>query len=223
MRRFLLASLVCALFMGCGDDGSGGGGVPGGSARTGGANAPGGAGDGQEYSGTDRDRWPSAELRRLQPGHEPTPFSAKQIARACGPKSMRVLRMEMVGGDPSWHCWSFTDQTSEGATFHDAACDAAGKEVGEISSKAVTWKGLQGHASWPANTVTTSEAQVTVPAGTFDCMHYVVKRTARQGEAEDRYWFAWELPGPPVRLERFVGGELKFTMTLVKVAGVGDR
>lgn len=223
MRRTLLACLVCSLLIGCGDDGSAASGVsqkPAPKRGTGTAEA----GDPEGHGGsTDRDRWPSAALRRLEPGHEPTPYSALQIAMASGPETKRVMAFQQAGRDPIYKCWTYTDPTPSGATWHDAVCDSEGKEIGAKTSKPITWVGQQRHASWPAEMVTTSEAQQTTPAGTFDCMHYVVKRTARQGAAEDRYWYAWALPGPPVRLERYVNGTLEFSMTLVKVEGVGAK
>lgn len=212
--------MVCGLLVGCGDDDGEGAKVseqPKGDAKDASPTAE------QHDGSTDRNRWPGLELRRLDPAHEPTPFSAKQIALACGPKSKRVFRHDIKGRDATYNCWTFTDNTAEGATFHATECDETGKETGERRSQQATWKELQSHASFPAEQVTTSEAKLKTPAGTFDCMHYVVKRGARKGEAEDRYWFAWDLPGPPIRLERYVNGTLMVTMTLIAVSGVGEE
>lgn len=208
--------MVCGLLVGCGDDGDDGADVSKEGDAAKGAPAV-------DDGSTDRGRWPAADLRRLDPSHEPTPFSAKQIEMACGPKSRRVFRFEAKGQEDSYRCWTFADQTPTGATFHNTDCDATGKETGERRSNAVTWKQLQAHASWPAENVTTSETQLKTPAGTFDCMHYVVKAQQRLGLAEDRYWFAWDLPGPPVRVEKYLDGTLRVTMTLIAVEGVGAK
>lgn len=203
-----LSLALCVALTACGDEKGGGTSAGGGAAQ-----AP------AEYDGTDRDRWPAADVRRLKPGFEPTPYSAAQLRRALGGDTRRVMRFEPTGQD-AWHrCWTWTEPDAEGATHRDAACDATGKEDGDLKSRRVLWRDLQAHASWPADTVVTSEQTLKTPAGTFDCMHYVVTREGTKVPAEDRYWFAWDLPGPPVKLERYVDGTLRFTMTLVKAGG----
>lgn len=209
----VLALALGVTLAACGDEADGDGGTAA-KGRT--AQAPG------AYDGTDRDRWPPAEIRRLKPGFEPTPYSAAQLRRALGGETTRVMRFESQGKD-AWHrCWTWTEPDADGATHRDAACDATGKENGDLKNRRVLWRDLQAHASWPADIVVTSEQTLKTPAGTFDCMHYVVTREDTKLPAEDRYWFAWDLPGPPVKLERYVKGTLAFTMTLVKAGGSGE-
>jgi hypothetical protein len=219
MRRILLALsastlLAAASFLtGCGDDDA---------STPSDANVGSKAGDTAPVSGglKSPSGWPSAAERRLAPDREPSPFSAQQIARACGPQSKRVFRFVMGGAEPSYKLWTFIEQTEAGCTFLQTDCDEHGLETGEPSPTNVTWQQLQSHASWPATDVTASEAKMKVPAGTYECMHYVIKRKNAQGVGEDKFWFAWDLPGPPVRMERSAGGQVKVTMTLMKVEGV---
>lgn len=239
MPRFLplLATCValgaCVLLAACGEDAANNttdttadntaGRGSGGRAASGGAvdvtDTPGAAADVKDGFETPGD-WPPAATRRMREDHEPTPFSADQIAAACGPESKRVLRFEQPGRDTYYRLWTFSDHTAAGVTWHDAECDENGVENGTKQSNEVTWKELQSHASWPAENVTTSTGTLKTPAGTYECMHYVVKREGRAGAGEDKVWFAWDLPGPPVRIERYVRGTPMVTVTLVKVEGV---
>lgn len=214
MRRFLPLLAASLLLVACGDDAPSGG-----SAKDG--NAAGRTKAAADDSGlATPEGWPPVSERQLDPSHEPTPFSAAQIAAACGPDTKRVLRFEVKGQDTHYKLWTFSDQTADGAVWHDSECDEHGVENGERKSNAVTWRALQSHASWPAADVTAGEARLKTPAGDFQCMTFSVRRTGGQGTGEDRFWFAWDLPGPPLRLERYVKGNLMVTITLVKVEGV---
>lgn len=202
---------------GCGDDSSGGSdSADSKKADTGSTDA----GPAPSKGVPSPDGWPSADERRMAPDQEPSPFSAKQIAAGCGPDSKRVFRFEIPGQETKFKLWTFHDQTAEGCTFRQSDSDAKGVATGEPSESKATWKKLQSHASWAAAETTATEARMKVPAGSYECMHYVVKRTGAQGSGEDKSWFAWDLPGPPVRMERYVNGRLVFTMTLMKVQGV---
>ena len=220
MRRILLVLTASVLLTACGDDTPSGGD----------ADLDGGDGTSEESTTSPAadafktpDDWPPASERRLREDHEPTPFSAGQIARACGPESKRVMRFEPQGRDTYFRVWTFSDQTDEGATWHDAESDEAGVENGTKKSNQVTWKELQSHASWPTQNVTGSNAKLKTPAGTYDCMHYVVTQDGAAGPAEYHYWFAYDLPGPPIRLEQYVRGTLKVTITTIKAEGIQGR
>jgi hypothetical protein len=48
------------------------------------------------------------------------------------------------------------------------------------------------------------EVTLALPFGDFDCWLY----TVRAPRTELRFWFAKELPGMPVQVEEWTGGEL---------------
>ncbi|MDA1194950.1 MAG: hypothetical protein O2894_07165 [Planctomycetota bacterium] len=219
----LLVALLFALafsLVGCGDDEST---LP--PDVESGATAGGSGGAAKKNAATLRapEGWPSADARRLAPDREPSPFGPQQIAAGCGPDSRRIYRFQEPRGEPTYQAWTFTGHTAEGCTWHSTECDAQGQATGETKSQPVTWVELQSHASWPAQDVTASEAKMTTPAGPYSCMHYVVKRAGTAGHGEDRFWFAYDLPGPPLMLERYVSGTLTFTLTLMDVRGVPAR
>ncbi len=228
MRTFLIALTAstllasASLLAGCGDDESGAKGATDGGTTADGTGTPSAKGS---LPSTIKapNGWPSAEERRFAPDREPSPFSAQQIAAGCGPESKRIYRFVMSKQEVSYKRWTFRDQTAEGCTFVQADCDKDGVVTDEPKASKTTWKQLQSHAAWPAAQTSASEARLEVPAGAYECMHYEVSRKGPQGIGEDKYWFAWDLPGPPIRMERRVGGELMVTMTLMQVEGVAAK
>jgi hypothetical protein len=206
MRTWIVALAAAGLLLGCGDKGAPKGAAP-------------DAGDGPTAVHLPTG-WPSAEERRMTPNDMPTPFSADQIRKGCPPESRRVYRMEPKGRPLDYILYTFKEPTSEGCLAEQTPCDAQGKVKGEMRKHFVRWDDLQRLTSFPADATTADEADLKTPAGTFRCMHYVVVRKGKKGAGVDKYWFAWNLPGPWVRLEQYVNGERKFTMTLVKVEGV---
>jgi len=75
---------------------------------------------------------------------------------------------------------------------------------------------LQAHASFPSKDTHIFEDRCQVPAGSFDCWVYRVRRRENGKLHELRYWFAKELPGPPVLLEEERAGTRTLTMTLLR-------
>lgn len=117
----------------------------------------------------------------------PSPYTAEQIRGAT--RAGRTYRYRVETKDKP--------ATERVMTF--AAVDAAGADLvtdGE-GKKRVTWEELRQHAEFPEALVRTREERVTVPAGTFDCLVYVV--LGEDGEATT-YFFAKDLPGAPVQI-----------------------
>lgn len=117
----------------------------------------------------------------------PTPYTAEQIRAATKAGRTYRYRVEASGKPPSERALTF------------ASVDATGAELvteGE-GKKRVTWEELRQHAEFPAAIVRTREERVTVPAGTFDCIAYVV--LGEEGEAST-FFFAKDLPGAPVQI-----------------------
>ncbi len=226
MPKTLATLALCLLLSACGDDekATGAGGAKG--VTGGGSAAP---AKGATYAAAVEagppvpSGWPEAAERMLasEAGNAPTPFTAAQIRAGCGPQSRRIMRMTQPGQQPTHSLWTFTDQTDTGVTAHQAVCDEKGTETGDKNSTAATWADLQRHASFLAKNVKASTETLEAPLGTFECMQYVHTRPeTRTGPAEDRYWFAYDLPGPPLRMERYAGGKLVFVMEMISAEGV---
>jgi len=91
-----------------------------------------------------------------------------------------------------------------------------GKRIGSKQMSTGKWEDFQSHASFPQAQTVIGKESFTVPAGTFDCWRYEVT-LAKEGRVNvQRYWFALNLPGPPVCFEESIDGKLAFKMTMLK-------
>ena len=141
---------------------------------------------------------------RLRADHLPTPFSAAQIRDGCPVGRTIRLREESAGEPPTFRRIVFTEVDTEASVQELQATDADGTPIGEASLGTATWLDLQRHASQPADATSVEEVRLALPFGDFDCWLYTVRRP----DGELRFWFAKELPGMPVQIERWVDGSL---------------
>ena len=161
------------------------------------------------------------EENRLQPDHLPTPFSAAAI-REASPGGLTTCHL-IVGPDraPVRSINTFVGHDAEVARFRHRSEDEQGNPSGEGEPQTAeaSWTQLQSHASFPVERATVEVAMIEIPLGRFECWLYTVKGVAGAGPGtgavETRFWFAQTMPGPPVKLERRVNGEVTMTMTLV--------
>jgi len=133
----------------------------------------------------------------------PTPYTAEQIRAATKPGRMYRYRVEFTGSPPFERKMTFVSVDAGGATI---------AETGQPQQR-FTWEELRKHAEFPAATVQTHDERVTVPAGTFECVAYVLHR---EGEEETTFYFAKTMPGAPVKYVVNVSGHLELTTTLVE-------
>ncbi len=211
MRKALWMLVALVLTAGCGDDDSGGGG--GVTAGSGGV--------------ASRADWPSVAARTLADGKHPTPYTAEQIRAGC-PDGRTITYEVTVGGTTTTQVWAFSEGGAKACTWTNTRFTADGQPLGVSTGTTHTWAGLQAHASWPAADTAVSEAKITVGAGTFDCMLYTVTTTrelpATKGSKAkptssttiSKYWFAWELPGPPVRTVQTIDGKPHSSMVMLE-------
>ena len=156
---------------------------------------------------------PSAEERRLQPDHAPTPYTAERIREGCPDGRVSTFLIEVAGRPPMVQVFRFSGGDKEGCDVEVAALTTDDKPMAEPKKARSLWGALQKHASFPAAETRISGADVVTPAGRFDCVLYTV--TKPTGTVE-RYYFARNLPGPPVRMVREAEGKRILTMTLTK-------
>ena len=138
---------------------------------------------------------PPPDSNRMQPGHAPTPFNAKQLRDACPPGRVDVFLIESSSRPPARQVTRFLNRTPTGAVFESSMLTAEGQPLGATVRARATWEDLQEHASFPAASTVMTEDDVRVPAGSFDCWVYSVTT----GSDVQRLYFAKNLPGPPVR------------------------
>ncbi|MFE6736429.1 hypothetical protein [Microbacterium sp. NPDC057650] len=136
----------------------------------------------------------AADPHVLGPGLLPTPFSAAQIAASSRTgKQIRML-VEQADGTTFERVNRFRDADDEGATLDQWRADAPD----EVSSRRVSWRELQEHAAFPAESTVVSVETVELPLGRLECLRY---DTAATGEPPATFWFSPEHPGMPVRYE----------------------
>jgi hypothetical protein len=133
----------------------------------------------------------------------PTPYTAEQIRDATRPGRAYTWRVEESGKAAVERTIAFTLVDAEGAEI-----------TRDGVAKRVTWEELRKHAEFPRALVTTREETVTVPAGTYDCVVYVVADPAA-GETSTLY-FAKAMPGAPVLFFMERAGVRQMTNTLVR-------
>lgn len=139
----------------------------------------------------------------LGPGLLPTPFTAAEIRAASGRgKTIRIL-VEGPGDARYERVNRFTDCDDEGATLARWRLTAVGAEEdavdGEVSSGRVTWLELQWHAAFPADSTSLGDDVIELPIGRVACLRYETRETP--DAPLERFWFAHDHPGMPVRYE----------------------
>jgi hypothetical protein len=134
----------------------------------------------------------------------PQLFTVEQL-RAGNPQGRVIeLRMEAEGKPTMTEHWEFTAVDAQTATIHAITRDESGAVVADETGTS-KWTELHKHAHFPAAATTIQDnVQVTVPAGTFTTRLYTVKA----GDATRQFWFAPELPGPPVQFTTEQGGKV---------------
>jgi len=140
----------------------------------------------------------------VAPGEmHPSPFTAAQIRDATKAGRTYRFKVETPDAPATERVMTFTKVDAEGAELATS---------GE-PPKRVTWEALRKHAEFPAANVTVHEEKVTVPAGTFDCVVYVV---IGEGGEVRTFYFAKSLPGAPVLFFTNKDAKRVMTSTLVE-------
>ena len=147
----------------------------------------------------------------LAPGRAPTPFTADEIRAGC-PAGRTIRLLVDVAGQPPYHRVSrFVDCDAVGATLERSRLSLDGSPLAEPEADRVTWRELQAHASFPVGDTTIEPARIQTAIGELDCLRY----TVREGDTEDVFWFATDLPGMPVQSLTRSQSEVVTTVSVV--------
>jgi len=160
------------------------------------------------------------EENRMQPDHLPTPFSAEELKAFNVPGYRTLFRIEGEGRAPVLNDTVWLPSEEGLAVFSNRMKTPDGVPIGEVQTGTAEWEELQSHASFPAAATSLSTETIEVPAGKFDCWRYdVAREVPSDGQAPRTlvmtFWFAKELPGPPVLMEHRLDGRVTMTMTLL--------
>ena len=148
---------------------------------------------------------------RMKEDHAPTPFTSKEIAQACSTGLEMKYKVEQKGKSTVYQITWFTNTDFKGSDFEVTTTDLDGNVLDEKQAYA-TWQSLQSHASFPEKDCVITLETIKLDSGKFNCWLYTVK-----GKNEvSKFWFARNLPGPPVLYKQFKNGKRTFRMTLVR-------
>jgi hypothetical protein len=124
----------------------------------------------------------------------PQLFTVDQLRAGCPESRTIEFRMAVDGKPTTIEHWEFTVVSASQATIHAITRDESGVVLNDETGSS-TWDELHQHGQFPAASTTFEDnVRITVPAGSFTTRLYVVKRDG----VTQRFWFAPELPGPPV-------------------------
>ncbi|CAN5916512.1 hypothetical protein BH11MYX2_BH11MYX2_00860 [soil metagenome] len=138
------------------------------------------------------------------PTDAPMLFTVEQLRAGC-PQGRKIeLRIEVSGKPAIVEDWEFTRVDKVSATIHSVTHDEDGEPISEETSTS-KWTDLHEHAKFPAATTTFDDnVELTIPAGTFTTRLY----TVHDGGTTKQFWFATDLPGPPVQFTTEKDGQV---------------
>ncbi len=153
----------------------------------------------------------TSSARVLAQGQAPTPFTADEIRGGCPAGRTIRYRVEVEGEAPFHRVTRFVECDEAGATIERSRLSVDGSPLGGPEVDRVTWRDLQGHASFPAADTTIEPERITTAVGAFDCLRY----TVRTGATEAVFWFAEDLPGMPLQYLTRADGEVVTSVSVV--------
>jgi len=121
--------------------------------------------------------------------------------------------VEKAGDPVRRRVMTFVRVSDTDSDIQTTLLDEAGAVVEPASVNRATWSDLMQHAQFPRAAVTITEETISVPAGSFDCLKYVV---AGSNSEVNTFYFAKSLPGPPVLYFSEKGGQRVTTSTLLR-------
>lgn len=140
------------------------------------------------------------------------PFTAVQLHDAFPAGTGMRLRIT-TEGQTVIERWVFEAPTDDAVSIHATMESPDGAVIEDHGSRIERWADLVHYAVFPAAATTIEEGTVTVPAGTYAVLTYVVRR---DGSNIERFSFAPVFPGPPVLHTKTDGGIEVFRMELVE-------
>lgn len=146
----------------------------------------------------------------------PRPFTAEQI-RASMPEGTEIrFRLEEAGKAPVVLHWRVTAADQASMTLAARVLAEDGSVIAEEPPQSSRWQELAEHATFPADRTVRRDGSVTIPAGTFDSIDYVVTDKKDGSVTVSTFRFARQLPGPPVSLTVEKDGATVRKMVLVE-------
>jgi hypothetical protein len=159
-----------------------------------------------------------------QPASAPTPdgfaprmFDAAQLREAFPAGTELRFRFELEGKPTVFEHWTWVTSTSTIAVVESEHLDADGKRMAPPERSPATWQELADHGLFPADKTTIEDQELDSALGRRECRLYRVEATDAQGEPVTRtFYFAKDLPGPPIRFETWKNGRRIFRAEMIE-------
>ena len=148
------------------------------------------------------------------PATAPTPFTAEQIRDACPPGRRWTFRISAPDGTTRLEETVFTAADGTGGAFRIQELDPQGRPTGEPRTGRSSWEGLRKHGAFPAAQTEIASEEVTTTLGRYRMKVYRVRPADSDGPVRV-YYFAEDLPGPPLRVTVVENGKASTTMEMV--------
>lgn len=149
-----------------------------------------------------------------KPATLPPPFSADVIREAMPVGTRIALQANLPSGNQEIVDWEVTGATPETVTIRTTQRTIDGEAKDAPKERTSPWTELESHAIFPAAQTTRTTETITVGAGTFEAWRYDV--VIAQGQGINKFWFAPELPGPPVLYLTERQGTEVFRMEMIR-------
>lgn len=145
----------------------------------------------------------------------PLPYTDRQVRETCRPGHTVVYRVERDGEPPTIITLRVLSVTDEAVDVETRSATAVGRPLGPPHLKHSRWDESTERGVFPRDATSIEMAKVTTPAGTYDSLVYTVRR--QEGLVE-RFYFAKDLPGPPLIYATEKDGVRTRTSTVVSVS-----
>lgn len=133
-----------------------------------------------------------------------TPFTAEQI-RDEWIAGFTVTMRRSTAGETRLERWTVVAADAGGADIEFAAVDEGGAILGEPVTARSSWDELRDHASFGAATASRERATRETALGTLE--GWVYRVAEEEPGTVNEFFFASSLPGAPVQMTTFEGGE----------------
>lgn len=144
----------------------------------------------------------------------PYPFTPEAIRERCVEGLILTFRVVARGEQPVIQHMRFHAWDQDGVQVEIRRMTPDGVPLAPVADTRATWKALRDHASFPSAATVRLREKLSTPAGDWNCWVYVV---VGPDGGTTRFWFADQLPGPPVQLDQEQDGERIMRMELIKV------
>lgn len=163
------------------------------------------------YADAARERLHERRVLVVEAGRAPTPFTADEIRSGCPAGRIIRMRVSEDGEESFLRVSRFVSCDDSSAVLERSRQSLDGVALGEAHTDRVTWDELRAHASFPAEATTIEDETIPTAIGELDCLRY----TVIDGEVEQVFWFAKDLPGMPIHQLTRERGDVVTTASVV--------